>query len=117
MEALDILAVLFFLFDLLLIGIFAYIFQINKQLKTIMATLQELNDKVTELQAAVDAEQQQIADLLATNASVIVDLNTQITALQAQLEGAATPEALQVILDGLNAIKADVEGTVTPPTE
>jgi len=84
-----------------------------------MATLQELNDKVTELAATVDAEQAQIAELLATNAGVIVDLNTQITALTEQLANAATPEALQSILDGLNAIKADVEATVTPtpPTE
>jgi len=79
-----------------------------------MASLQELNDKVTELQAAVDAEQAQIAELLATNASVIVDLNTQITALQEQLAGAATPEAIQAVIDGLNSIKADVEGTVAP---
>jgi len=79
-----------------------------------MASLQELNDKVTELQAAVDAEQAQIAELLATNASVIVDLNTQITALQEQLAGAPTPEAIQAVIDGLNSIKADVEGTVAP---
>lgn len=77
-----------------------------------MATLQELNDKVTELQASVDAEQAQIAALLATNAQVIVDLNAQITALQEQLAGAVTPEAIQGVIDGLNAIKADVEGTV-----
>jgi len=52
--------------------------------------------------------------LLATNATVIVDLNTQITALQEQLSGAATPEAIQAVIDGLNSIKADVEGTVAP---
>jgi len=77
-----------------------------------MASIKDLQDKVTELQATVDAEQAQIAELLAANAGVIVDLTTQITALQEQLANAATPEAIQGVIDGLNAIKADVEATV-----
>lgn len=79
-----------------------------------MANIKELTDKVTELQAAVDAEQAQIAELLATNAGVVVNLTAQIAALQEQLAGAATPEAIQAVIDGLNAIKTDVEGTVAP---
>jgi uncharacterized protein YoxC len=86
---------------------------IIKQNQSIMATLAELNEKVTELQAAVDAEQQQIAELLATNAGVIVDLNAQINALKLQLEGTPSPEAIQAVIDGLDAIKKDVEGTVS----
>src|SRR5688572_4308212 len=36
----------------------------NKKLKKIMATIQELSTKVDELQAALDAEQQQVIDAI-----------------------------------------------------
>jgi len=77
-----------------------------------MASIEELNAAVATLKETVDAEQAQIAELLATNAAVITGLNEQIAALQTQLAGAATPEAIQAVIDGLTAIKTDVEGTV-----
>lgn len=77
-----------------------------------MGALEDLQAKVAELQTSVDAEQQQINDLLAQNAAVITGLNEQIAALQAQLATGATAEQLQGVIDGLNAIKTDIEGTV-----
>lgn len=77
-----------------------------------MATLQELQDKVVELQASVDAEQQQIADLLAQNAATVAALDEQIAVLTAQLEVAPTPEQIQAVIDSLEAAKADIETTV-----
>lgn len=76
-----------------------------------MATLQELQDKVVELQASVDAEQQQVADLLAQNQVTVDALNEQITALTAQLDAAADPAEIQAVIDGLEAVKADIETT------
>lgn len=95
---------------------------------TIMATIQELNQKVadlgaqvTDMQATIDAEQQQITDLLAHNAQVVTDLNVQIATLTAQVAAAPTPEQLQGVVDGLQSIsdniateKSDIEGTVAP---
>lgn len=70
-----------------------------------MATVQELTDKIAEVQAALDAEQQQVADAIAA-------LNATIADLQAQLAAGATPEQLQGFIDSLTAIKTDLEGTV-----
>ena len=77
-----------------------------------MANLDDLNAKVAELQASVDAEQEQIAALLTTNAGVITGLTDQIAALEAALSTAPTPEQIQSVIDGLETIKADVEATV-----
>lgn len=77
-----------------------------------MATLQELQDKVAELQVSVDAEQAQIQQLLDTQNNTIAQLNQQIADLQALVDAAPTPEQLQSVVDGLQAIKTDIEGTV-----
>ena len=98
---------------------------LNNQI-TIMALIDDLKTQVsdlqtqvTELQTTVDAEQQQIADLLATNAQVVTDLNVQIATLQAQVAAGATPEQLQDVINSLTTVKdtiattkADIEGTV-----
>jgi hypothetical protein len=78
----------------------------------IMATLQELQQQVTDLQTAVDAEQAQIQQLLETQNTTITALEAQIVELQALVDAAPTPEQLQGVVDGLSAIKADIEGTV-----
>lgn len=72
-----------------------------------MPTLQELNDKVDELQTALDAEQQQVADAIAA-------LNGTITDLQALVAAGGTEEERQAILDKITSIKTDLEGTVAP---
>lgn len=72
-----------------------------------MPTLQELSDKVDELQTALDAEQQQVADAIAA-------LNTTISDLQALVSAGGTEADRQAILDKLNTIKTDLEGTVAP---
>jgi ABC-type transporter Mla subunit MlaD len=80
----------------------------------IVATLAELNQKVTDLQAAVDAEQQEIADALAALQTEIQRLTDIIAA-----GSGATPEELQTVVDNLNAVIADVQSTIPnlpPPT-
>lgn len=72
-----------------------------------MATIEELSAKADELQASLDAEQEQINNALAT-------LNQTIADLTAQLADGGTPEQRQAVLDKLNAIKTDLEGTVAP---
>lgn len=98
-----------------------------------MANPQELADKVAEVAAVVDAEQQEVADaiaardaaiaerdaaiaekdqVIATQVAAIEALNQTIADLEAQLANSASPEQLQAAVDSLNAIKADLEATV-----
>lgn len=72
-----------------------------------MPTLQELSDKIDELNSALQTEQQQVADAIA-------DLNTTITDLEALVEAGGSESDRQAILDKIIAIKEDLEGTVTP---
>lgn len=85
------------------------IFLITKQ--NPMPDLPEINAKVDELQAALDLEQQQVADLLAQNAATIATLTETIAALEAS---GGTEAERQAVLDKLNALKADLEATVAP---
>jgi uncharacterized protein (DUF3084 family) len=80
----------------------------NQKLKSIMATIAELNEKVTDLQTSIDAKQQQISDAIAVFNKTIADLKAQIEA-----GGAATPEQLQTVVDSLESAKADLESTAT----
>lgn len=82
----------------------------NLKLDNIMATIQDLTAQVDELQAALDAEQQQIADAIAA-------LQQTITDLQEMVADGGTAEERQALSDKLTAIKADLEATVNnePP--
>jgi len=77
-----------------------------------MATNKEIDAKVDELQTALDAEQQQVKDLLAEKETTITTLNETITTLQAQVADGGTPEERQATLDKLTALKTDLESTV-----
>lgn len=82
----------------------------------------DLNAKVDTLQTKVDAEQETINALFATNAEVVTGLNAEIARLQAIIDGGGiiTPEDLQTISDGIQTAtdklattEADIEGTVS----
>lgn len=80
-----------------------------------MPTLEEISAKADELQTALDAEQQQVADLLAEKNATIATLNETISTLEGQVADGGTPEARQAVLDKLNGLKSDLEATVAPP--
>ena len=79
-----------------------------------MPSLEEIQQKVTELQTALDVEQQQVADLLAQKTATIESLNATIVSLEALVAEGGTAEERQAILDQLNATKTDLEATVAP---
>lgn len=70
-----------------------------------MATIQELSAKVDELQVSLDAEQEAIE-------AAIADLNQSIADLQVLIVSGGTEEERQALLDKLNAVKEDLEGTL-----
>lgn len=96
-----------------------------------MASIQELQDQVTALDATVttlqekvDAEQAQIQALLDTNAAVVSDLNAQIATLTDALSTAPTPEQIQGVIDSVTAtrdrvvsITQDVSDTIADAPE
>lgn len=71
-----------------------------------MANIAELTAKVDALQASLDQEQQEIADAIAA-------LQQSITDLQAMVADGGTVEERQALADKLDAIKADLEGTIS----
>lgn len=77
----------------------------NRQ-ERIMATLQELTDKLDALQVALDNEQAQVKAALDAQAALIAEL-------QAQVNDGATPAQLQAIIDRISSIQTDLEGTIT----
>lgn len=80
-------------------------------------TLQEIQALADELQVKLDAEQQQVKDLLAEKDNTIAQLGETITSLQAQVAEGGTPEERQALVDKLTALKADLESTVPPAGE
>lgn len=91
-----------------------------------MASNAEIKALAESLQASLDIEQQQVADLLAakqaTNDALtanVATLEETIVTLTAQVAEGGTAEERQAIVDTLTALKADLEGTVadTAPTE
>lgn len=79
-----------------------------------MPTLEEISAKADELQTALDAEQQQVTDLLAQKDSTIATLDATIIDLQSQVADGGTAEQRQAILDKLTTLKTDLETTVAP---
>lgn len=79
-----------------------------------MPTLKEISDKLDETQIALDAEQQQVADLLAQKDAALVTANELIASLQLLVADGGTAEERQAVLDKANALKTDLEATVAP---
>ena len=77
-----------------------------------MANLQDLESKVAELQESVDAEQQQVADLLAANVATVEALTAVNAELQALVDAAPTPEQIQAVIDSIEVAKGDIQTTV-----
>ena len=69
----------------------------KKQLKKIMAKIDEVLQAVSDLQAQVNTTQDAIT--------------AAIAALNDQIANGATPAQLQAVIDGLTAVKTDVAGT------
>lgn len=84
--------------------------QINLKLKTIMATIQELSAKVDQLQEALDTEQEQIAEAIAT-------LQTAVDELQALVVAGGTEAERQALSDKLDGVIADLESTIADEPE
>jgi molybdopterin converting factor small subunit len=85
---------------------------LTPKFELIMATLEELQVKLAELQETVDAEQAQVSALVDAQNSTIVGLEAQIKELTAMVNAAPTPEQIQAVVDGLEVIKSDIAGTV-----
>ncbi|MGL5134837.1 MAG: hypothetical protein ACRC78_20085 [Planktothrix sp.] len=79
-----------------------------------MSTLAEIQAVADNLQVSLDAEQQQVADLLAQKEATISALNTTVADLQVLVANGGTEAERQAVLDKLNTIKSDLEGTVAP---
>lgn len=84
------------------------LYKINYKLKTIMATIDQLNAKVDSLQTQLDEKQTAIAD-------AIIALKQQIQDLQDIIAngGGATPEQLDAVITKLDAISEDLGATPT----
>ena len=82
-----------------------------------MAKIAELSAKVDGLQVALDAEQQQVADLLAANTAAIASLEQTIAELQAIIADGGTEAERQAVSDKLDAVIADLKSTVADEDE
>jgi hypothetical protein len=79
-----------------------------------MPTLLEIQTLADDLQVALDAEQAQVAALLAQKDAAIVALEETVVALEALVAEGGTAAERQALLDKLVATKADLEATVAP---
>lgn len=87
---------------------------LNPIINEIMATLKQLSEKVDALQAALDAEQEQIKNAIDT-------LIAQVEQLKQNIADGGTEEERQAVADKIDAVIADLQGTIadaeTPPAE
>jgi hypothetical protein len=79
-----------------------------------MPTLLEIQTLADELQVALDAEQEQVAALLAQKEAANIALQETIVGLEALVAEGGTAAERQALLDKLVATKADLEATVAP---
>jgi formate-dependent nitrite reductase cytochrome c552 subunit len=84
---------------------------ILKNLQIIMGKLEDLDQKVNELQSTVDDVQEKIATRLAADDAIIAEL-------KAKLEAGAgiTNDELQSVIDKVEAARADLAATSTEST-
>ena len=73
-----------------------------------MSTITDLSEKVDELQIKLDAEQEQIAEALAA-------LRETVEAQNAIIADGGTAEQRQAVMDKLNTVIGDLEGTIPDP--
>jgi seryl-tRNA synthetase len=89
---------------------------IKLKLNTIMATLADLQAKITELETTVNEEQQEVANALAA-------LQQEVNDLKEIIAQNPTPEQVQEIADNIDTIIADIRTTIPnlpdpePPAE
>ena len=90
----------------LLILLFDFLFFSNdNKFDLIMATLKELSEKVDALQAALDAEQEQIKNAIDTLQATVDTLNQNIA-------DGGTAEERQAVADKIDAVIVDLQGTI-----
>lgn len=82
--------------------------ELTTRIGIVETALTTVSGKLGELQASVDAEQQQVADALALITADNPDLAAAITKLQ------SASTNLDALSTSIDATKADVESTVTP---
>ena len=94
--------------------IFLLLLFIIKQQTKIMGQFEDLSAKIDELQGTVDSTQEQVATLLTEKTNTILALQAHVAELEAQVATGLTPEQLTASIEKLNAVIADVQGTVAP---
>ena|SRR5688572_14208202 len=82
---------------------------LNLKLNTIMANIRDLSNKVDQLQASLDAEQQQIIDAIA-------QLEQTVEELQQIVADGGTEVERQALSDKLDSVISDLQSTISDST-
>lgn len=87
----------------------------SEDIKKVLELLIDNNLKITNLMATIEEVQQALADLQTSVDAKQAAIAAAIAALEAQIAAGstATPEQLQAIVDGLKSVQADVDSTPT----
>jgi uncharacterized coiled-coil protein SlyX len=88
---------------------------IHNDFGPLLEVLLSINQKLNKTMATIEEVQQAVADLQATVDSTQLAIATAIKALEDQIAAgsAATPEQLQAVIDSLRAVQTDVSNTPT----